>query len=262
MLFRSKDEGSLLKYTDTLYYFLGEKNRAKATLREAKNRFGCSYEVCRKLISYEQEEKNFDSLPELYMELFDMYKVDNFAVAAAEIYIMNRQNDKAIEVLTKTGADSSLLLDVYKFEKRYKEALAIAKEIYTEQKTPQNLAQVAFLEYEESSDKNSSSMLKSVSEKLKKITDEISDDVIDNFYGYILIDHDLDYERGMELVKRALQKLPDSPYYLDSLAWGYYKLGECEKALEPMERAYKELSEEDEIRLHMEAIKRCIKDGK
>jgi len=53
-----------------------------------------------------------------------------------------------------------------------------------------------------------------------------------NYYGYILIDHSVDIAYGIELVKKALEQNPDSVYYLDSLAWGYYKLGKCDEAKE------------------------------
>jgi len=254
------EESILLKLADTNFYFLGNKTVGKDLLKKRIEEFGCSYEVCKKLLSYEQEEKNFSAMPSIYMSLYETYKQDSFAIAAAETYIMNKQNEKAIDILTKSGVDNSLLLDVYKFEKRYKEALEIANEIYRVDKTPQNLAQVAFLEYEGSDDKNSTKLLKSICEKLEEITKNIDDDVIDNFYGYLLIDHDIDVQKGLLFVRRALEKQPDSPYYLDSLAWGYYKLGECKDALEPMEKAYEKLKNEEEIEMHLQKIKKCIKE--
>jgi tetratricopeptide (TPR) repeat protein len=48
--------------------------------------------------------------------------------------------------------------------------------------------------------------------------------------GWILIDQEIDVERGVALLERAVRRQPGQFEYLDSLGWGYYKLGEHEKA--------------------------------
>ncbi len=39
------------------------------------------------------------------------------------------------------------------------------------------------------------------------------------------------------MIERAVKTSPDSGYIVDSLGWGYYKLGRYEKALPNLERA-------------------------
>ncbi len=51
-----------------------------------------------------------------------------------------------------------------------------------------------------------------------------------NYLGYLYIDKNIDIKTGINLVKRALKINKNNPYYLDSLGWGYYKLGEYKKA--------------------------------
>lgn len=54
-----------------------------------------------------------------------------------------------------------------------------------------------------------------------------------NTLAWALIDFDINVDEGMKLSKEAI-KLADSEnviYYLDTLAWGYYKKGEYEEAL-------------------------------
>jgi len=47
-------------------------------------------------------------------------------------------------------------------------------------------------------------------------------------------------------------------YYLDSLAWGYYKERDCDKAYKMMKRVVDEEGlEEPEIIEHWDAIKQC-----
>lgn len=257
-----QNEGSLLKLTDTYYHFLGQKEKAIRLLRSRIKLAGCNYEVCKKLITYLQQEKKVDEMGDIYKDLYETYKVDKFATAAAELYILNKQNDKAIEILSQSGADNLLLLDVYQYEKQYDKALTIATALYKKTNDPKVLAQIALIEYEKAKDKNDKAMLRSVENKLKIATEKLDDDTIDNFYGYLLIDHDIDPTKGITYVKKALEKDPESPYYLDSLAWGYYKLGECKKAMDPMERAYNQLKEEKEIQEHYQAIKKCIRSQK
>jgi len=80
-----------------------------------------------------------------------------------------------------------------------------------------------------------------------------------NYYGYLLIDHDIDVEKGIVLVQRALELEPNSPFYLDSLAWGLYKQGKCFEANEIM-KFFGEQIYEEEVLEHIEAIKKCLKE--
>ncbi len=51
-----------------------------------------------------------------------------------------------------------------------------------------------------------------------------------NYLGYLYIDKNIDIKKGINLVKKALKINNSNPYYLDSLGWGYYNLGEYKKA--------------------------------
>lgn len=100
-----------------------------------------------------------------------------------------------------------------------------------------------------------------VSEKFSNAIDENSDDLYLNYYGYLLINYDLDLKKGMKLVELALKKEPQNLYYLDSLAWGYYKQGDCKKAWEILKQTLedKEFANSYESKAHAKAIKACIK---
>ena len=104
----------------------------------------------------------------------------------------------------------------------------------------------------------------------KKITDildkfeasvpKLNNDMFFNYYGYLLIDHEIDPRKGVEMVQKALEISPDSPYYEDSLAWGYFKLGECKKAKGIMMHAMKDVDfrTSKEAKEHLHLIERCI----
>lgn len=56
-----------------------------------------------------------------------------------------------------------------------------------------------------------------------------------NYYGYTLVDRDLDIEKGGVLIDKALVIEPSSEAYLDSKAWYLYKTGNYKEALTILE---------------------------
>ncbi len=110
-----------------------------------------------------------------------------------------------------------------------------------------------------SQNKDDRNMLSLVVNKFEKpLREGIKDSVYLNYYGYTLIDKDIDVERGVEIVKDALKEQPNNSYYLDSLAWGYYKLHMCKEAYKEMKRVIDmEGLDEDDILQHWVAIQNC-----
>jgi len=58
-----------------------------------------------------------------------------------------------------------------------------------------------------------------------------------NYLGYSFLEMGTNLDEAMALIRRAVDQRPDSGHIVDSLAWGYFLLGEYEAALVPMERA-------------------------
>jgi tetratricopeptide (TPR) repeat protein len=63
------------------------------------------------------------------------------------------------------------------------------------------------------------------------------DATICNFYGYLLALMKKDLDRAESLVRVALAKEPDNPFYIDSLGWVHYQRGEYARAVTELERA-------------------------
>ncbi|MDJ0512067.1 MAG: tetratricopeptide repeat protein, partial [Methyloceanibacter sp.] len=53
-------------------------------------------------------------------------------------------------------------------------------------------------------------------------------------------------QQGLEYIRKAVSLKPDDGYYVDSLGWAHYRLGNMQKAVEQLERAV-ELRPEDPI---------------
>ncbi len=51
-----------------------------------------------------------------------------------------------------------------------------------------------------------------------------------NNLGYFLIERDEKFNEAVEMIKKALKIDSDNPSYLDSLGWGYFKLGKFDEA--------------------------------
>ena len=58
-----------------------------------------------------------------------------------------------------------------------------------------------------------------------------------NYLGYSLIEKNVKLDEALDMIERAVKESPDSGYIVDSLGWGYYKLGQYEKAVPNLERA-------------------------
>ncbi len=59
-----------------------------------------------------------------------------------------------------------------------------------------------------------------------------------NALGYTLVDKTGRVQEGMGYIENALARKPGDPAIMDSMGWGYYRLGKYDKALELLRRAY------------------------
>jgi Tfp pilus assembly protein PilF len=75
-----------------------------------------------------------------------------------------------------------------------------------------------------------------------------------NGLGYILADSDIDVKRGIKLCRKAVDKKPQSPAYLDSLGWAYFKNGDITEARSWLRRAFDISPNRKEIKKHMKIV--------
>ncbi len=71
-----------------------------------------------------------------------------------------------------------------------------------------------------------------------------------NFIGYTLVELGRDMDRAHKLIRRALEQEPDNGYFLDSLAWYYYRSGQLEQAWETIQKAVSKAVEDPIIWEH------------
>lgn len=58
-----------------------------------------------------------------------------------------------------------------------------------------------------------------------------------NYVAYNLAESGKDLTRALELVKKALESKPEDAYYIDTLGWVYYQMGDYESAEKELSRA-------------------------
>lgn len=58
-----------------------------------------------------------------------------------------------------------------------------------------------------------------------------------NYLGYSWVDMNIHLDKGLELIRKAVDLRPRDGYIVDSLGWAYYRLGRYNDAVEELERA-------------------------
>ena len=247
-----------------LYVNLQRQKDAIAQLETHSRINGCSEFICSKLIGFYSNDNNIEGLLSTYLRLYKINSSKDIAIKIIQIYGYKKDYPEMIEFLQESQIDNDLLLQLYIQYKNYTKASQTAKMLYEDSGDASYLGQSAIFEYESSKNKNDKAMQESVISKLKEITQIIrKDGMYLNYLGYLLIDHDIDVKEGIEYVKEALKIEPNSAYYLDSLAWGYYKLGKCITAENIMKKIDKmHGSSDEEVVKHLKAIEECIKKGR
>lgn len=257
----NSDENSLLHIVDVQYNYLNKKDSAIALLETHIRMNNCEINSCFKLIEIYGKEKNINGIISTYKKLYHRYKDEEYAKKVIELLIYAKNKNGAISFLEKSGYNQEMLLDIYLSSKDYKGAYKVAKRLYEKSSKVKYLGRVAIYEYELNKNNLTKEILKSISDKFDIVVSKIHDSLYYNYYGYLLIDHNIDIEKGIGLIQEALLKEPNSPFYLDSLAWGYYKQGKCKEAKVIMDKLIK-FNNEPELMEHAKKIDSCIKSTK
>ena len=255
------DEGVLDRMAVVMYVNLDRKKDAIALLETHIRLNGCSERICKRLAGFYSEQNNVKGMLETYLRLYDVTPTPEVANAIVRIYSYQNDLMHLKQFLEQYHTDDDLLLKLYINAKEYQQASALAQKLYEKSGDASYLGQSAIFTFEGAKDKQDPKMIAEVVKKLKTAVKSEKDPLLLNYLGYLLIDNDVDPAAGIVYVKQALKQEPDSPFYLDSLAWGYYKLGRCKEADRVMQNVIKAMQgeQEDELDKHVKAISACLK---
>ncbi|CAA6809055.1 MAG: Unknown protein [uncultured Sulfurovum sp.] len=256
------NEDILLKIVTIQVNYLQNIDEAIAILEQHRVTQGCSEKICLQLVSIYASKHEATKLITLYKALYTKTNKDIYVEKIIESYLLNQQLEAAITYLEKTKKYLSLLYSLYMEKKSYIKANKLTKTLLKQTNDPRWYAESAISLYESLLDKNNKV-------ELQKVVDEFEQalnlgeksPIYLNYYGYTLIDKNINVQKGLRIVKEALKKEPENTYFLDSLAWGNYKLNNCEKAYPIMKKVVEvEGLQEKEIIEHWNAIhQKCKK---
>lgn len=241
-------------------------NKAKKELESFVDESACTFRVCVLLGKIYSDLGETDKLESLYIKLYELTRDENFLRVLVESLMAEKKYNKALDIALNYRIDDDLTLYLYERVGKLQEAYEFALKNYEEKKEKKYLLVAAVMEFENATkrQKIDKSLLNSVAKKFEEGIDEQSGALYLNYYGYLLIDYDLDIKKGMNLVQRALIQEPNNLFYLDSLSWGYYKQGQCDEAWSVMLKTMhdKEFSNSKESKEHIRAIQQCLSGAK
>ncbi|WP_456480331.1 tetratricopeptide repeat protein [Nautilia sp.] len=247
------DKNTLLQLVDLLIK-IKKYNEALAYLRTHLDMYGCEYDVCLRLAIIYKQTYDYDNLANIYEKMgrFDQ----KYLMFAFRIYLDNGEYAKALGLIDKNNLGDEYMLIVYETKKDFKKAAFYAYKLYEDTSNLRYLLKYCSYEYEAEPSKKTAEKL---IPKLEYLLRFYPDAYLYNFAGYLMINYGIDVKKGLKYVQKAVELKPDNEEYIDSLAWGYYKLNKCKEAWEII----KNLTLKDsEILKHKKMILKCLKSKK
>lgn len=263
---KKQTKDRLLKLTAILYSYLNKKDDALAYLETYVQTHKCDKEVCNKLMLIYQEQGNIDGMVSILKKIYNNYKdiseyskmtkmIENTIVKLLE----QKDPKEAIKFLEESKTNQTKLISLYYQVGDLKKALKLTRILYKKTKSPELLGSIAMYEFELA--KNKKRVLKHVLANFElALSSGINNPSYQNYYGYLLIDYNINIKKGVKFVKMALKTTPNNIAYLDSLAWGYYKLHKYKEAWKTIQYIVKKIGlDNQDIKYHYQAIKKALK---
>ena len=259
---KTYNEDILIKISTLLANYMKDVPSAVTRLETHRANRGCGEKICLQLLDIYAQQNDLDKIISVYESLYNEKKEKIYAEKLVDAYIYKKEYAKAIDFLKNKYDNKELLYSLYIEKKDYQKALNLSKILLKKTNEPKWYAESAMALFESSNNKNDKLMLKEfVSSFDKALANDVKNSVYLNYYGYTLVDKKLDIPKGISIIKKALKMEPDNTYYLDSLAWGYYRSDECDEAYSIMKKVIDiEGLKEKELVEHWDAIsKKCKK---
>lgn len=257
-------EINLLKLIDLLENSLNKRQQAVDFAQDWVNKNGCSKQVCLILLGFYAQAENIDLMADIYIKLYEKFGSNNFLKDALSLYLYKKDLNGAKSLLERYPFDKNILMEIYAELKLFDDAYEMARKLYEEQKKPEFLAKMAIYKYEKNGKFTNEFELAQIVNLFEEASKNLDDPVFLNYYGYLLIDHGIDVKKGLELCLKAHHLNPQASFIVDSVAWGYYKLGVCKQAKEWMDKVANDENflADPEAKMHLEFINKCLMEQK
>lgn len=260
----NKSANTFLNLTNIQYFNLSQKEEAISKIEQYIKENGHDFNLSMQLLAFYEKEQKTEKIIPLLKEMYTEYKKNNEALMFSKTkillikYIAKDNVGMAINFLEENKEEDEILLNLYKITNQPSKAYTLLGSLYANSNNLEYLGQQAIIEFEMAEDKRK--VLNSVITKFEKVVENIDNHIYENYLAYILIDFNINVSKGVTLVKKALVQEPNNLAYIDTLAWGQYKLKNCKEANKQMKRVVDEIGlNDEEIKLHWEKIKECKK---
>ena len=246
------------KIATLLYNYMNKKENAIKRLEIHREIHGNSTVVLLRLGHFYSNQKNLEKLLSTCISLYKLDKKEDVAAKIIQIYEYKRDYLSLKDFLEENHINDARLLQLYVVTKNYDNASKLAYTLYQKEGSLNYLGESALYEYEYYKITKDKTLLDKIINKLKDLLSQSDEALYNNYLGYLLIDHEIDVKKGILYVKKALAQEPNSVYILDSLAWGYLKLGRCQQADLIMQNVLsKGSNDNEEIAYHKDVIEKC-----
>ena len=247
----SKSPKVLSEMGDIFFKYLKNPNEAISYYQTHIRLYGCNILICSRLAEVYKFLYDYENLISIYKKLYLATGNNEYANKIVYIYLEQKKYQKAIKFVESHHLNKYLLYLIYKNKLEQTHNYRVAYKLY--KMTRKNRYFFLYSVYKFEQSKKGLLNIRNLIYNLNFLIKKERNPVYLNYLGYILIDYDINVKRGVKLVKEAVKNNP-SDEFLDSLAWGYYKLHKCKKAW----KIILKIKEQDkEIEKHKKMIRRC-----
>lgn len=263
----SYEHNSLIldKMVSIMYLIDNDKKKAISYLESHLRLYKFDKKIADKLVLFYKESKDISGLISIYKRLYKKSPNDGYQYELINLFISKNDKKSLIKFLENANIKSSLFEQIHGYINNAKLSYNLSKTLYKKTKDLNFLAQSLMYEYEYLLEKNKikNKNIRKIHKKFKQVLNKIPSPKYFNYIGYILIEHNVNVKTGISYVQKALISNPKSPFYLDSLAWGYYKIKKYDKAYSIMQKVISRIGLDDsEITKHWKKIKSKAKKKK
>jgi tetratricopeptide (TPR) repeat protein len=242
----------LAEMGDIFFKYLKNPNEAISYYQTHIRLYGCEELICNRLADIYSSLYDYDNLLAIYKKLFYSTNEETYARKIIFLYIEQKKYKKAIKFIKENRLSNNLLIAVNEEAFKVTQNPKYVYNLYKLTNNNEYFFLYSITKFEKS--KKGLVNIKNLENNLYFLINKDRNPKYLNYLGYILIDYDINPKKGLELVKEAVEKVPNEEAFLDSLAWGYYKLHNCKKAYEIIENIK---SNDKEILKHKKLIRRC-----
>ena len=259
----NKSVSTFTNLTNIQYFHLSQKHEAIKKIEEFVKVNGYDFNLSMQLLSFYDKEELDENIVPVLKEMYFDFKNKNLIQELSKTkillvkYLAKDNVGAAIEFLEENKEEDEILLNLYRITNQPQKAYTLLGDLYDSSKNLDYLAQQAIIQFEMAEDKTK--VVNDVIAKLERVS-ITNNPIFENYLAYIYIDYNINLKRGVFLVKKALEQDPKNIAFLDTLAWGEYKLKNCKEAFKQMKKVIDEVGLDDaEIKMHWHKIKECKK---